>query len=131
LISTSIFAQQDNRRERIKSLRVAFITEKLELTPEESQKFWPLMNQFKVEQRQIRGQYRENAASLDMTDAEAEQSIVDNFEKEQKLLDLKRAYFQKMKGVIPPRKIARLQRAEKEFKTTVLKQMQNRRRGQR
>lgn len=127
-IAVSLFAQQDNRRERIKSLRVAFITEQLELTPEESEKFWPLINQFEIEKKQLRRSYKRQKSVDLMTDAEIEQSILDNFEKEQKLLDLKKSYFVKMKSVIPTRKIAKYLQAEKEFKTTVLKQMRKNRR---
>ena len=35
---------QESRAERLKSLRIALITEALELTPEEAQAFWPVYN---------------------------------------------------------------------------------------
>ena len=37
---------KDKIRERIKAQRVAFITDRLSLTPDEAQKFWPIYNQF-------------------------------------------------------------------------------------
>jgi hypothetical protein len=42
-------AQKDKIRERIKAQRIAFITQRLALTPDEAQKFWPVYNQFSDE----------------------------------------------------------------------------------
>ena len=36
----------DTRAEKIQSLKIAFITQKLQLTPDEAQKFWPVYNQY-------------------------------------------------------------------------------------
>ena len=47
LIGLSGYAQRDGRmNERIKAQKVAFITEKLSLTAEEAQQFWPIYNAF-------------------------------------------------------------------------------------
>ena len=37
--------------EKIQSLKIAFITQKLQLTPDEAQKFWPVYNQYDNEIR--------------------------------------------------------------------------------
>eukprot|EP00388_Colpodella_angusta_P030800 GDKK01020531.1.p1 GENE.GDKK01020531.1~~GDKK01020531.1.p1 ORF type:complete len:135 (-),score=15.74 GDKK01020531.1:59-463(-) len=58
LISASSFGQDGSfmkkKREQIKSLKVAFITTELQLTPEESTKFWPLYNSYEDKQREIK-----------------------------------------------------------------------------
>ena len=41
------------KREQIKSIKVAYITNELSLTPEESAKFWPLYNAFEEKQQEI------------------------------------------------------------------------------
>ena len=46
LLTMNVVAQSPEKRERIKALKVAFITEKLELTESEAQKFWPIYNTF-------------------------------------------------------------------------------------
>ena len=50
LISLTAIAQNEIEKamngpaaQRIRSMRVAFITDKLQLTPEQSQQFWPLL----------------------------------------------------------------------------------------
>ena len=45
LISTLSFGQE-TEDEKIESLKTAFITEALSLTPEEAQAFWPIYNLF-------------------------------------------------------------------------------------
>ena len=40
------YAQEHNKHERIKALKVSFITEKLELSATEAEKFWPIYNTY-------------------------------------------------------------------------------------
>ena len=42
--SLSISAQKKDRHEHIKALKVPFLTEELNLTPAEAEKFWPIYN---------------------------------------------------------------------------------------
>jgi hypothetical protein len=37
--------------QRVRAMKVAFITERMNLTPEEAEKFWPLQKAFEAEQR--------------------------------------------------------------------------------
>lgn len=109
--------------ERIRAMRVAFITERLQLTPEESQRFWPVYNEYEGEQKKIRQKYKVNQNFATMSDAEAEQSVTNMLEMEQQLLNLKKEYVQKLRKVIPVRKIAMLNRAERDFKEELLKKL--------
>lgn len=109
--------------ERIRALRVAFITEKLKLTPDESQKFWPLYNEYEAEQKKIRQKYKLKKDFATMTDAEAEQLLSSSLEMEQQLLNLKKDYVQRLRKVIPVRKIAMLNRVERDFKEELLKKL--------
>ena len=58
LTSTFSFAQNGRlmkqKKEQVKSLKVAFITSELDLTADESVKFWPLYNAFDEKQSEIR-----------------------------------------------------------------------------
>ncbi len=44
---------EEIRAEKIQSLKIAFITQKLQLTPDEAQKFWPVYNQYDKEVHSI------------------------------------------------------------------------------
>jgi len=117
-------AQQQDRGERIRALKVAYITDKLQLTPEESEKFWPVYNQYETEQKRIRQKYKADLDLSIMKDEDVERSITDRFEMEEQLIKLKRDYFQRMKSFIAVRKIAQLQRSEQEFNRELLKRIQ-------
>ena len=47
-----VFAQDGERGGRIESLKIAFLTKKLNLSPEEAQRFWPIYNNYAGEIRQ-------------------------------------------------------------------------------
>jgi hypothetical protein len=109
--------------ERIQALKIGFITERLQLTTEESQKFWPIFNEYEAEQKKIRQKYKFKKDFATMTDAEAEQSLNAGLEMEQQLLNIKKDYTQRMKRAVPVRKIAMLARVERDFKQELLKKL--------
>jgi hypothetical protein len=54
LSGVSTFAQQYRyQMEKLKSQRIAFFTEKLELTPAEAEKFWPVYNAYSEEKEKM------------------------------------------------------------------------------
>lgn len=111
-------------QDRIRALKVAFITDKLKLTPEESEKFWPVYNQYEAEHKRIRQKYRSEQDINTLSDQEVERAVLDRFEMEEELIKLKRDYFQRMKGFMAVRKIALLQRSEQEFNKELLRRVQ-------
>jgi len=132
-ISCSLFgplaAQNDGAfAQRIEAMKAAFITDHLRLTPEESQQFWPLYNQYQQEERQLRKQYRPDKPIPDMSEQEAEKHLSRLLEREEKLLDLKARYINRFQEVLSARKVAMLPKVEEEFKKELLKRMQERRR---
>lgn len=117
--------------ERIEAIRVAYITDRLRLTPEESQQFWPVFNQFEDDQKNLRNSLKNKKDILNMSDAEAEEFVKMHLDLEQKELDLKRTYFEKLKKILPPRKLAMLGMAERQFKAKLLEHLRERRAGRR
>jgi hypothetical protein len=117
VLSVSAFAQQGKR---IEAMRIAFITQRLNLTSEEAQQFWPVFNQFSEKMQQIKGT-KMDAPLDEMSDADAEKMILTEFDKESRELELKKEYYQKLKKVLSVRKIAKLYRAERDFKNELVK----------
>lgn len=117
--------QQGEAADRVKAMKTAFITSRLNLSTEESEKFWPLYNEYEVEQKKIREKYKFSNNFATMTDAEAERMVTSSFEMEQLLLNLKKDYFQKFRKVIPVRKIAMLNRTERDFREQLVKTLQD------
>ncbi len=126
LFATISYAQPQDREERIKAMRVAFITDQLQLTPEESQNFWPVYNEYQAEQKKLRQQYRPTKNMEAVTEEEAAEIIEASFELEEKELLLKRNYVDRLKNVVPLRKIVKLRQVERNFKQQLLTEIKNR-----
>ncbi len=130
-ISLTLMAQK-GKRERIRALKVAFITEHLDLTEKEAQEFWPVYNAFEQESnkikfremRTIRKEIRENFDS--MSDAQAT-ALVERFgEAENRLHNLRMAFSKKLLNIIPAKKIIKLKIAEEDFKKKMLEELKKR-----
>ncbi len=113
-----------SQNERVESLRVAFITEQLQLTPEESQKFWPVYNQYRGELKSLRQAYR-----LDVASEDDSQLADKKFEFEQKKLDLMKKYRPQIEQVVGAKKFGLLISAEDKFKQELLKRIQDNKGG--
>jgi hypothetical protein len=120
-IGVGLFAQSTtDREEKIRSLRVAFITDKLKLTPEESQAFWPIYNELESKKKQL-GIHGRGEQSFDLlNDNEIEKWLDDRLVAEQTMLDLKKEFIAKLKTILPIRKVAKLHQTEMEFRKTLL-----------
>ena len=124
--AVGIFAQPQNERikNRVEAQRIGFITQRLSLTPEESQQFWPIYNQYTEKLQQIRKSVKLEKPLDEMNDADTEKLIMSEMDKETRELDLRKEYYQKFKKVISVKKIAKLYKAERDFKGELLKQLQ-------
>ena len=101
---------QDGNGEKIQSLKIAFITQKLQLTPDEAQKFWPVYNQYDDEIRSIQLNDKNGPA----------------LENEEKLLNIRKKYLASFEKVIGPQKVNRLFNAERDFRDILIRRLQNR-----
>ncbi len=118
------------RVQEIKAQRTAFLTQRLDLTPEEAQKFWPVYNQYDKESEAVRKEMREahkaTKKDSDLTDAEASAAIDKELAGRQKELDLRRKYSAEFKKVIGPVKTFKLGKAERDFNKELIKRMRDR-----
>lgn len=126
-LSNSVYAQnmRDKVAEKIKIQRIAFITQRLSLTETEAQQFWPIFNEYTEKLQQIRKQAKPEKAFDELADADVEKMITTQFDREARELDLKKEYFPKLKKVISVRQIAKLYRAEKDFRNELVKQLKD------
>jgi len=117
-----------SHREKIKEWRTAFITDKLDLTEEESIRFWPIFNQREKALREISRQKRALRSGIDeMSEEDAEILIDKHFELRQKELNVHKECFENLRKVVPAKKLVQLPRVEREFKKVILDKMRDRR----
>lgn len=128
LIGTSIYAQEGrSKEERIKAVKVAFITEKIGLSTEQSEKFWPIYHELQKKLKDLRKGYKNRINMDNMSDAELETWIENHLKAQEDKAALHREYYTKYKTVISIRQIAQLSKAEREFKRELLKRAKERR----
>lgn len=129
--SISAFSQSGNKekKEQIKSLKVAFITDKLNLTPDEAAKFWPIYNAFDDKQFELKHEkmrrYKnriENDKIDTMTDKEASVLLSQIESTDEELYQIRKKFNVDIKSVLSPVKILKLRSAEEEFNRKLLKQ---------
>jgi hypothetical protein len=108
-ISYFCFGQTD-KKDRLESIQIAFLTKELSLTPEEAQKFWPVYNDYKAELAQARKASRE-----------------DEVEFEEKVLTVRKKYKGEFKKVLDSDERANeVFVAEKNFREMLRKELQKR-----
>jgi Spy/CpxP family protein refolding chaperone len=130
-LSINVIAQHKNR-EHIKALKVSFITEKLDFSEKEAQKFWPLYNDYEKktskiryhELRSIRKEIKENSNSLTEDQAKALIGKINNAEN--RLHDLRMEFTTKIATVISAKKIILLKVAEEDFKRKMFDELKKR-----
>lgn len=117
------------RQEQIDAFKIAFFAEKLQLTPEESKAFWPLFNQFEERQDALQEKYELRGKKLELlSDDEVKGHIMSQLEMEDELVKLRKDYTMQFMEVLPIRKVAMLQRINREFKKALLEEIRKRRR---
>lgn len=108
------FAQEGedvNKQEKIQALYVAYVTQQLQLTPDEAQRFWPLHTQFANELKGVNKDLPELA-------------------KEQARLDIKKKYQDNFVKVLGANRCERFFRMNDEFKRKLRERLQNQRNNQ-
>ena len=120
------------RQERIEAFKIAFFTEKLQLTPDESKAFWPLFNQYEDRQDALQKKYDLKGKRLELlSDEEVKGHVMKQLEMEDEMVKLRKDYIMQFMDVLPVRKVAMLQRINREFKKALLQEIRKRKQGNR
>ncbi len=124
-------AQQQDRQEKIKALKIAFFTERIGLSSEEAEIFWPLYNEHEKKMEALRKQERREirdkiAASENFSEAEANAILNRYLELEESQEELDKQFYLEMAQKLSAAKVLKLFRAEHEFRRRLLREYRNR-----
>ena len=130
-VSVGVLAQRP-AQERIKTFKVAFITERLALSSEEAQQFWPVYNNYEEATQKLRRKERQRFGSQlpyldDLSENEATSLLAEFKGIQTEKHNLEQQFLQDLKQVLPSKKIVLLLKAEEDFKKRLLQQMRKRR----
>ena len=133
LFSLSISAQPDGR-DKIKALKVSFITERLELTATEAEQFWPIYNAYeevtlKLKFEELRGIRHEIKTKANTLSNERASELLEKMTKaENRIHDEEVKLNSKLQKIISAKKIILLKVAEEDFKKKLFDQFKKMRR---
>ncbi|MBD8487265.1 hypothetical protein IFO69_00755 [Echinicola sp. CAU 1574] len=121
MLSLSVYAQRRNEpaydQEKLEAAKIAFITQRLDIKPDQATKFWPLYNQFEEKRRNIFKKMRSQSRvdKEDLTDEKAQELIASKLATQQELLDLEKEYIAKFAKALSPKQAYLLQEADRDF----------------
>lgn len=126
LFGVFLHGQQDGK-EKIKSLKIAFYTEKIGLSSEEAKVFWPLYNDYEEKRealhRQERSEIRDRIAGKeDLSESEATAILNRYLELEEAQEELDKAFYRNLAQKLSAAKAIKLFRAQHEFRRKLLRE---------
>jgi Skp family chaperone for outer membrane proteins len=134
LFSIVSIAQPNKEKiEKVKALKVAYITKELNLSTTEAEKFWPVYNAYDEKQFELRHtkmktiMKRLKDDGLDkLSDKEAATVLSEMESIDEELLTLRKKFVKDAKEIIGAKKVLQLKKVEEEFTRTLFKQYKGR-----
>ena len=122
----AVQAQDGGGREKIESAKIAMITNRLNLTTDQAQVFWPVYNEYNNRKQELTRKMKQlNTESLRPNN----DNVVDDLKEyngiKQKLADLDDEYLNKFLKVISPTQLAELYKTEQMFNKMLLNRLKN------
>jgi Spy/CpxP family protein refolding chaperone len=133
VLSSLSFYGQESKKEKIKALKIAYVTKDLNLSGTEAEKFWPIYNAFDdkqfdlrmVKMRKIRRELK--SQPLDAISESQANALLNQIEQlDDEIYQNRRKLTIDLKKVISPKKILKLKQVEDDFNKTLLKEYRNR-----
>ncbi|KAA3437777.1 hypothetical protein [Rufibacter hautae] len=114
------------RIEKIETAKIAFITDKINLSGDQAQRFWPVYQEHDRKRNDLRQKsrpYKEQNLNA-LTDEQIQAGLEARLNIRQRELDLEKEYMDKYLRIISPRQLALFYRAEREFTKLLLERLQ-------
>ena len=127
-IPALLYAQdRGNRNEEIESYKIAYLTQKLDLSSGEAKIFWPIYNDWQKELSALRSERNKNVISFRKTeeiealsDNEIHALITNEINYKQRNLNIEKKYYNRLKSSLPLKVVGKYYRAQETFKKELL-----------
>ena len=128
ILSAGKSNSQNPAREKLDAYRIAFFTKRLNLTPQEAEKFWPVYNELQnkknaiqVEKAGINRNFNQN--ELNMSEREITEAADKFISLEVQEAGITQEYHRKFKEILSPVKVMRLYQAENQYRLMLLQEL--------
>lgn len=126
-LGTDSYAQNRNEEEikKIQDAKIAIITNRVNLSPEQSKDFWPMYNEFSQKKRELHRSMRKllGGKGEGASDDQAMNNLKEVQELKQKQLELEKEYQTKFLTVISAQQLVELNKAERTFNEMLLQRL--------
>jgi Spy/CpxP family protein refolding chaperone len=126
LVNLTAQAQNGGGFQKIENAKIALITNRLNLTPEQGQQFWPLYNEFDSKKKDIRKNYRKlvnEINTLTTSDDKILANLKETLSLQQKEVDLSKEYMARFLKIINVRQLAELYKTEQLFTNMLIQRL--------
>lgn len=120
-------AQATTSKDKIEAIKIAFLTDRLDLTPSQAAGFWPLYNEYSAKRKEIKAKISSLAIEKQidqMTEDQISQDMKTLYSYKESELVLEKEYMSKFTKYISQRQAAKLYKAEREFVKILLKKLE-------
>lgn len=127
--------KEGSRKEKIRALKVSFITQELSLTEKEGELFWPIYDKYEVKRMALRKSHKAMRDKFkgrdveELSDLEAKELLDAEMKFRQDKLALDQSFEKELLAVLPVKKVLKYYRAERNFRRQLLKKMRGGRKG--
>jgi len=118
-----VITRQQNGVSKIEGVRERYISQRLSLTTDESQKFWPIYRRYQDALKEIRRKKRLNNSNAQ---ANGTEQIQRELYYESELVNIRRYYTDEFLKILPPDKVSEMFKSEREFTDELIKQLSER-----
>lgn len=131
ILSSTAFAQKDKRnfdKDKYESARVAFITNRLDLKSDQAEKFWPMFKKYNEDKERIMRSMSSinKEADGDLTEEKAVELISKRFVIQKEMLDLDKAFMDKITSVLTHIQAYKLGGVNRDFAKQIYRMHQRR-----
>ena len=119
ILSFSLITFGQSNRDKIKTLKIAYITEKLDLSEKEAQQFWPIYNNYEEENSKLRNEASETRKKINfetLSEEDAKQFLKDIRLNDKKRQATENDFIDRLTKLISAKKVIMLHKIEDDFK---------------
>lgn len=119
--------ERSGRSEEIESYKIAYLTQKLDLSPAEAKIFWPIYTDWQKELNALRSERTKSVISHKkieeiegLSDTQIHSLITNEINIKQKNLNIEKKYYNRLKSSLPLQVVGKYYRAQETFKRELL-----------
>lgn len=124
--------QDGDAFDKIESARIALITNRLGLSPEQAEKFWPVYREYSMQREDLRREFMQARQQVDrqqLSEEESKRLLQLGMQIKEREVVLDRNFNERLANVISNRQLLELRKAEQDFRRMLLERLQRRQDG--